>query len=361
MTTATAYNLPIVYAGPIEEWNTCYSRLMALREIESKVSVFDTCPYFKGCPNTFLQKIARKFSFSGRSYAQANSDFLALCQREQPKIVWIDKGDWLWPSTLRSLRSSGAFLAQHCTDALNPCHWGTWLVMRLLRQTLPFYDLYFTSNLNDYAALRGRRDPHAELTFLGFDHRRLNHEPLSPELAAKWSNDLLFVGHYEPHTEAGILALKDAGLQVSVYGRTWNRAAQKRRLRGIVDCRQLDLPEYHYALKGAKIGLGFISKWNCNQTAGRSFEIPASGTFLLAMRSQQHLDCYKEGEEAEFFDNTNELVQKAKRYLTHETERQQIARRGHDRCVASDYSWARYMRDDWAKTKAHYEAFRDKR
>jgi spore maturation protein CgeB len=95
--------------------------------------------------------------------------------------------------------------------------------------------------------------------------------------------------------------------------------------------------------------LCFVSKVNGNQTAARSFEIPASGTSLLAMRTEQHMKCYVEGREAEFFGNHQELVQKARYYLEHDDKRKEIARRGNKRCVSSNYSWDRYMRDDWAK------------
>ena len=88
---------------------------------------------------------------------------------------------------------------------------------------------------------------------------------------------------------------------------------------------------------------------NANQTAGRSLEIPASGTFLLAMRTKQHLDLFEEGKEAEFFQGHEELCAKARYYLEHEDRRREVARRGHLRCVRSDYSYSRYMRDDWAK------------
>jgi len=93
---------------------------------------------------------------------------------------------------------------------------------------------------------------------------------------------------------------------------------------------------------------------NYNQTAARSYEIPACGTFLLAMRTPQHLESYVEGREAEFFETPDELVRKARFYLDHDAERRAIARAGHERCVGDQYTWARYMRDDWSRTTDAY-------
>jgi spore maturation protein CgeB len=67
-------------------------------------------------------------------------------------------------------------------------------------------------------------------------------------------------------------------------------------------------------LKSAEIGRGFVSEWNGNETAGLSFEIPACGTFLLAMRTPEHEQLYREGEDAEFFSSPEELIKKALHY-----------------------------------------------
>jgi hypothetical protein len=68
------------------------------------------------------------------------------------------------------------------------------------------------------------------------------------------------------------------------------------------------------------------------------------------MRTPQHLESYVEGREAEFFETPDELVRKARFYLDNDAERKAIAHAGHDRCVGDQYTWARYMRDDWSRT-----------
>ena len=105
--------------------------------------------------------------------------------------------------------------------------------------------------------------------------------------------------------------------------------------------------EYVWALKLARIGLCFVSEWNYNQTAGRSYEIPACGTMLLAMRTAEHQRHYREGEEAEFFSDETELVGKVRRYLGDDAARRGVAARGRERCVTSGYSWREIMLRDW--------------
>jgi len=336
--------MKVVYVG--NNYGTCLSRYHALQKLVSPTEFFSIDSYFA---MGRWHKLLETMTFSGPRHRRANRDLLKFCAMHQPDVVWIDKSIWVWPSTLKLLRAQGAFLVHHFTDAIFPRRWRIRSLFRLLRMTLPLYDLNFTSNVDDHTWMLRQSGIRAELTYLGYDAGRYDARPLSPELAAKWSNDLLFIGHYEPRTERGILSLIAAGIPVKVYGDGWHHARSKALLQGTVQFKPLTDEEYIYALKGAKIGLCFVSELNYNQTAGRSFEIPASGTFLLAIRTPQHSECYREGEEAEFFSDTDELVRKARYYLENDAKREQIARRGHERCVQSDYSWERYMRDDWGK------------
>jgi spore maturation protein CgeB len=81
---------------------------------------------------------------------------------------------------------------------------------------------------------------------------------------------------------------------------------------------------------------------------------------MLAIRTPQHLECYEEGKEAEFFDDHEELIRKARYFLEHEEEREAIASRGLKRCVDSGYSWDALMARDWIKVKEFYTAYADR-
>jgi spore maturation protein CgeB len=96
--------------------------------------------------------------------------------------------------------------------------------------------------------------------------------------------------------------------------------------------------DYARVINAAKIGLGLLSKRYPETTTTRTFEIPGCGTFLLAERSLHHQELYKEGREAEFFGNADEMVEKINYYLANPAQRLKIAAAGHQRCIASGYS-----------------------
>lgn len=336
----------ILYAGTLAPFGTCFSRFTSLRELESDVHGFDKDRFLDWQSTSRLTRAFETYSLRGPRVRRANAELLAECDRLKPDLVWVDTGDWVWPSTLHELRERGCFLVAHYTDALDARRRTVQFKRRLLRQTASLYDVFFTTNADDQA-----RMPAALLTDLGYDHRRFHPEALSDEHAKKWDNPLVFIGHYEPETEAGILSLIDAGLPVTVYGHApWFKSKHRAKLGDHLQP-SLGVEDYERALKGARIGLCFVSVLNYNQTASRSFEIPGSGTFLLAIRTDQHLKCYAEGEEAEFFGDHEELVHKATYYLEHEDEREAIAKRGHQRCLESGYSWDAIMARDWPKVR----------
>jgi len=96
--------------------------------------------------------------------------------------------------------------------------------------------------------------------------------------------------------------------------------------------------DFARACNSFKINLCFLRKINRDLQTTRSVEIPACGGFMLAERTTEHLELFKEGEEAEFFDSQEELLDKCQYYLRHESQRLRIASNGLRRCIESGYS-----------------------
>jgi len=345
-------SLRIGWVGKLDRGGTGYSRLLALLSLEPNVSTLDTNEFLDPRQMSRLERWLESMPGGGRRSEALNQRLLEFTRDNKLNVLWIDKGSWTRPATLRWLRSHGVVLIHHVTDALWPRH----LMIRITRLALTagcrYYHFYLTSNEVDHRRLQSRVQGKVLLTQLGFDDRRFDAQPIHDEaVRQEWSNDTVFIGHHEPRTERFVAALLHAGLPVKVYGANWPRRTRNNPLwRGHAFAPVGD-DEYVWALKLAKIGLCFVSEWNYNQTSGRSYEIPASGTFLLAMRTEMHSAHFKEGIEAEFFASTSELVQKASHYLGDERLRARVAHAGYERCMASGYSWQEIMARDWKKIK----------
>jgi spore maturation protein CgeB len=76
-----------------------------------------------------------------------------------------------------------------------------------------------------------------------------------------------------------------------------------------------------------------------DQHTTRTFEIPACGSMLLADRTEEHRDFFEEGQEAEFFDSIDEMIDKLKFYTRNESARKRVADGGYQRCKQAGYAY----------------------
>ena len=70
-----------------------------------------------------------------------------------------------------------------------------------------------------------------------------------------------------------------------------------------------------------------------DQIKARNFEIPGCGGFLLTGNAENLGDYYAIGQEVVCYDNFEDMVDKIRYYLSHESERQEIAQSGYERSL----------------------------
>jgi spore maturation protein CgeB len=132
--------------------------------------------------------------------------------------------------------------------------------------------------------------------------------------------------------------------RLRVWGRRWPRYAKSNEWARPYVCGNGAWGEdYLRALANTKIALGLLGKHIPETTTTRSFEIPAMGIFLLAERTDDHLALFKEGKEAEFFGDDEELKDKIRHYLENDEARERVAAAGRERCLRSGYSSAEQL------------------
>lgn len=320
----------ILYVAPLPPGGSCLYRMKALEELGQSVTPLSS----RMDPRKYnlYQKIRTRI-LGPADLMKVNQRILTAISKEPFDLIWIDKGIYIFPETLKKVkRTTGSLLVHHNTDDFKHVPF----FFRHYVKSIPFYDIHFTSNNFNIPELYELGAKKACFVELGYDHHLCR--PVEA-LNDDYKTDLFFIGHWEPATEDYIVALVKAGLPVSVRGAGWHKARNKKILKSVLKSGALGEEEYIRALGSGKIGLGIVSQWNRNQTAGRVFDIPACGIFLLAVRNPAMPALYQEGVEAEFFSSADELVRKARFYLEHEEERTKIALAGYRRCISSKYSW----------------------
>jgi hypothetical protein len=327
----------VLFVGLIQPYLTTAARLDAMREVGLDVEAVDQLPYVS--PSGRFRRAITHWSLLTPGVFAFNRELLARAREIRPELVWIEKGVFVFPRTLRTLRRElpGATLVYHNTDdwrsavRLHKVHW------RYLLRSLDLYDVHITSNLHNVRELRAAGFPHVLHMELAANPAVRDPGPLSEAERGVLGAPVGFIGHFEPVTEDLVLHLVRHGIGVKVYGQGWDEARHRDELEGVIQYRWIEGDEYARAIVSFDINLGIVSKWNRNHTASRSFQIPALGAFLLHERNELMTKYFREGAEAEFFDSADELLEKCRHYLSHPDDRRRVAEAGRKRCQESGY------------------------
>ena len=346
--------LAITPTGAYGGFNTSAHRVRALEALGADVHVVDSSAH-DGAPAARVpaawlrqlrarvrhQLFSRGLPVSAADTAHVSARALEAARCRVVDILWLEKALCIGPGELRALRRlcPRATVVGFAADNMCLRHNQS----RQFIQALPHYDAFITTKGHAAAQLEALGCPRVIAVGDGFDPEAFR--PITPDAGdiERLGGDVGFIGSYESDRARLLLGLARAGLHVRVWGDGWRKLkAQHGNLR--VEQRPLYFDDFSRACSAFKINLGFLRKLNHDRTTTRSVEIPASRGFMLAERTAEHLALFEEGREAEFFSSPAELLDKCRRYLADDAARASIARRGFERCIASDYSNAARLR-----------------
>ncbi len=178
--------------------------------------------------------------------------------------------------------------------------------------------------------------------------------------------DVTFVGQAYGDRPAYIKFLREAGIDVRVWGAKWTdyappglprqiwRQARKalglaRKVPEILPASVLGGPlsdtEMVQMYSRSKINLGFSTCGDTHlvgerilQVRLRDFEVPMSGGFYMVEYMEELEEFFQIGKEIVCYDGSQDLADKIKYFLAHDSEREQIRQAGYARCL-KDHSW----------------------
>lgn len=326
--------LKILYASGLSPNDSSLFRLWALERLGHTVVPLNAYAYEPSQP------VLRKLLFRaqmGPWVERLNRDVLATAEREKPDVFWADKLLALKPKTLIKLRAMGVATVSYMIDnAFGPRRDPGW---RLYMQCIPHFDLHATqrdTNMEDYKR-HGARDVIKIQTAF---EPTLHFPP--PEGWSDESRDraVSFIGTPYDQRAAFLTRLwKEGQLPVVISGSTphWRAQLDPEAFKAMFRDGELFGQQYREAIWRSRINLSFLTHSNQDEFVHKSFEIAGCGAFLLAERSEGHLQRFVEDEEAVFFSDAEECAAKIRRYLPDEAARARIAAAGHARAVRDGY------------------------
>jgi spore maturation protein CgeB len=240
------------------------------------------------------------------------------------------------PATLERLRAMGIPTVSYMIDnPFGPRQDPGW---RLYMKDIPHYDLHVVqrdANIADYTARGARNVIKIQTAY----EPTIHFPPPAGWSDADRDRDVSFIGTPYDDRAQTLEWLSAQGIPVTISGnrRSWQRALASGSFTKLYHEGELYLQQYREAIWRSRINLSFLTWSNKDEFVHKSFEIAGCGGFLLAERSEGHLQRFREDEEAVFFTGREELLAKIRRYLPDEGARERIAAAGHARAVRDGY------------------------
>jgi spore maturation protein CgeB len=350
----------ILFLGAIGEGQTSRMRLRALRRLGHEVEGVDTYERWRRAP--WLPRQIQRRLGRGSIVEEMNREVVQRAREFRPGLVWAEKQEYLRAETLEELNRLGARLVHYTPD---PYFHLSWKRTPIMDEALERFDVLLYCKIYERAAYEALGKP---LIYLPLGFCDEVHRPLASD-DPKWRCDVGFLGGWEPRREHLLRVIAEMDIGLKIWGAYWEflqdgRPSLRRRmiLRQLAGHERYHIrrdellgpalqgaevygDDYARALSGARIGIGFLRKAWPDQHTTRTFEIPACGSLLLADRTEEHQELFKEGVEAEFFSSEPELVDKARYYARNEVARLRVAEAGRRRCVEGRYAYVHRIAD----------------
>ncbi len=190
------------------------------------------------------------------------------------------------------------------------------------------YDVYFCGHRHGYDS---RSDRIHYLPVYGMDfsvYRNLHAD--SPR---KYAHELVLVGGHNARREQFVRRLLD--LPLDIYGKWGRHTRFNPALRKHLKSRGVWGDALLRVYNSSKIVLN-ITNWDPARYVAlnqRVFDVPATGAFLLTDYSPELEQHYRIGEEIACFADVEELKDKARYFLSHDAQREAVARKGYQKAL----------------------------
>lgn len=333
----------VLIAGAGFAWIYEDALLGGFKRLLVETDVFRWWSYFKFSPyksdydtialkiQLFYFKFQNKF-IVGPAVFKINRDLIRHVKEIKPDLIFIYHGAHIFPSTIRKSRQDGSIVFGFNNDDPFSCTTPKYAYRHYIK-SLPEYDWIFayrSKNLADYKKLGFNNT-----SLLRSYYIKEKNFPIAELPTKKYYHDIVFIGHFEDDGREEYIKclMEDDGIDFHLYGTLWDRSKYAMEIRSRFGEIKPLYDDYNLALNGTKIALSFLSKTNSDTYTRRSFEIPATKTFMLSQYTNDLNSMFKEGVEAEYFRDKEEMMNKIRYYLKHDTEREKIALAGYERLL----------------------------
>lgn len=237
--------------------------------------------------------------------------------------------------TIKKIKDMGIKVAVYCNDNPFSDHF-PWYYWRNVIKSVKYSDITYSYRKNDNSKYYNVGAKNVKLLRSYYITDRNFFIPRK-KLGGIKVPGVVFLGHTEDDERMEYLdALLEKGIEIGVRETAeWKNFAKDKD--NVVVFHET-VESYNEILNSASIAIVFLSKINQDTYTRRCFEIPITGTMMLAPYTPDLASLFEENKEVVFYRNKKEFVQKVEYYLAHEEERERIGTAGRIRVQQDGHS-----------------------
>lgn len=253
-----------------------------------------------------------------------------LLQDKKWDLVWVDAGPELSPGFYRWAKARGKPIVNYNCD--NPFVGRDFQKWALYKRAVRYHDLTILPREKNLEQAKAAGSRLTHLASLSYDP--VAHDPAQAPGADRESRELVFVGSWMPERGPFMVALVQRGVPLHIFGNHWSKAKEWKVLRAAWKGPALYGPDYVQKILEAKVALGLLSQGNEDEHTQRSAEIPfMQGGVFCAPRTPKHLQMFREGEEAAFWESPEECAAQVQHLLLNPARRTAMSRQARQRVI----------------------------
>jgi spore maturation protein CgeB len=249
-------------------------------------------------------------------------------------LVWIDKGVFIDPQIIHSLKRDSQKLVHFTPDPAFTYHRS-----KLFYDALGLYDYCITTKSFELELYK-KYGVKTIFCTQGYDpHVHKPHHKFNEK------DGVVFIGHREEEREYIVSELVDRNIRISIAGNHWEKFAAKRKHKTnlIYKGKGIFGEEYARELSSALLGLGLLSRWVPELHTTRTFEIPACKTALVTEHNPEIGSIFSD-EDVIYYDDADEAVIKIEYYLAKKDKLMPFTENGYKKVTGGGYSYSEILR-----------------
>ncbi|NOY53570.1 MAG: glycosyltransferase [Deltaproteobacteria bacterium] len=287
-----------------------WSTAQALKRCGHEVHVFD---YRKGVR-------LRAPGLRSLLVRRMNSRLLNVVKDQAPDLIFVQKGELIYPETLRAARSiAGCSLINWFPDPrpmAYPCVAGA----------LAVYDYFFTKNPYWNRTLRNAGWNNVYYLAHAYDVEIQKRLALSPGERERFGADVGFIGSMYPFRKTYFSGLIDVDLKI--WGDGWRTLSGEDPMRRHCTGHDVRGMDHTRVINASRINLNLHHYDDIEGVNQRFFDIAGCGGFQIVDEKKEISKYLKPEDEVICYRDAKDLRQKIHYYLEHPDDRETIRERG---------------------------------